>query len=152
MDLSETAVISQILSVQKNAYGLEARIIGYDRIPALQDTAESIRASGETFFGLVHRGLVAAVVSVLPEDSVLTICRLVVDPPQHRRGMASAMLTDLQKRYEHIPLFRVRTALKNTPALSLYRAHGFSVARRWTMDDGLELVELEHRRKAESCP
>ena len=152
LDLSNAAVIAQILAVQRKAYRLEARIVRYDRIPALHDTAESIRGSGERFFGLVHRGSVSAVVSVLLEESILTICRLVVDPSLHRRGMASTLLSDLKNRYAGISIFRVSTAAKNTPALRLYQENGFTVVRRWVTDDGLALTELEHRREPGSCP
>jgi ribosomal protein S18 acetylase RimI-like enzyme len=144
--IEDCRLAAEILAVQKRAYRAEARIIGYDRIPALEDTVESLRYSGETFYGLYGAGRLSAVVSVVAEGSILTICRLVVEPAAHRRGMASDLLTYLNRRYRGVTVIRASTAARNNPALQFYKAHRFRETRRWKTEDGLELVELECRR------
>jgi GNAT superfamily N-acetyltransferase len=148
LNLGDQDLVSELLTVQKLAYREEARIIGYDRIPALADTNENILECRETFYGFFCKERLSAVISVIRDGSVLTICRLVVHPSEHRRGIASQLLSHLDKRYPEAVILRVRTAAKNDPALKLYKAHHFIETRRWTMPDGLELIELE-RRKSE---
>jgi ribosomal protein S18 acetylase RimI-like enzyme len=148
LDLDDQQVVEEILSVQKLAYRREASIIDYDRIPALEDTIQSIRCSAETFYGIYIDRRLSGVVSVTQQNSILTICRLVVDPSVHRRGLASRLLAHLDIRYPDASAFRASTAVKNTPALLFYKMHRFEEAKRWKTGDGLELVELE-RRKAD---
>jgi ribosomal protein S18 acetylase RimI-like enzyme len=146
LNLGDQNLISEILTVQKLAYREEARVIGYDRIPALADTKETITECRETFYGLFCKEQLSAVISITLDGSVLTICRLVVRPSMHHRGIASRLLSHLARRYPEAVVLRVRTAVKNDPALKLYKAHHFVETRRWKMPDGLELVELERRR------
>jgi GNAT superfamily N-acetyltransferase len=143
LDIQDSMVAAQVIAVQKRAYRVEARIIGYDRIPALQETVESLRHSGETFYGLFSADRLIATVSIVLDGSILTICRLVVEPGLQRRGMASRLLTHLNYRYPDASIFRVATAARNNPALRFYTTRGFRETRRWKTADGLELVEFE---------
>lgn len=146
LDLSDRRVVTAILLVEKLAYTQEARIIGYHRIPALRDTVGSIRSSGETFFGLYDSDSLVAVISVILEHSMLTICRLVVNPSFQRRGMASRLLNHIEVEYPNASVFRASTAAKNEPALLLYKIHRFKETSRWKTPDGLELIRFERKR------
>ena len=50
LSLEDRDTVQQIWSLQHMAYPLEAELIGFSEIPPLQDTFDTIRSSGETFW------------------------------------------------------------------------------------------------------
>jgi hypothetical protein len=41
----------RVLDLQLLSYTIEAKLIGFDEIPPLKDTIQTIQQSGETFYG-----------------------------------------------------------------------------------------------------
>lgn len=95
LDLSDDAVLRELWTVQRLAYAVEAELIGFDGIPPLHESLEDLRACGETFFGLYDEEGLTGAVSYLLDGSTVDICRLVVHPRAHRRGIASKLLDAL---------------------------------------------------------
>lgn len=119
---------NDIIGVQLPAYRVEAALIEFDGIPALQDTTESLMTSNETFVGCLEEktGRLAGVISYEIGDEEVDICRLVVHPDYFRRGIATRLL---QYVLQHAAVGRVTvvsTGSRNEPAIALYKRHGFN--------------------------
>lgn len=120
LDLSDDTVLHELWTVQRLAYAVEAELIGFDGIPPLRESPAELRACGETFLGLYDSEGLAGAVSYQLDGSTVDICRLVVHPRAHRRGIATKLLDALPEGPQ-----TVSTGSKNEPALRLYRKRGF---------------------------
>ncbi|WP_051466611.1 GNAT family N-acetyltransferase [Actinomadura oligospora] len=143
LDLDDPAVLARVWGIQRAAYAVEAELIGFDGIPALHESPDDLRTCGEEFLGAEDGGeLLAAISWTVLEDGTVDICRLVVHPSAHRRGLASALLDALDAEVP-TPRTVVSTATDNHPALALYRLRGFKETGRRTVGDVLSLTLLE---------
>ncbi|MGA9173292.1 MAG: GNAT family N-acetyltransferase [Thermoactinomyces sp.] len=133
--------IEQILKVQQAAYKVEAKMIGYEDLPPLKDTKDSIKKSGEIFLGFFSQNELAGFLAFKQTGDFIRICRLAVSPSHFRRGIASELL----KKVLHVNGVRewgVTTGKANLPAIRCYEKHGFvRVAERLT-PDGIILIYL----------
>ena len=86
-------------------------------------------------------GLTGAVSWKVLGDGTVDIHRLVVAPRAFRRGVASALLDELDARYPDRPIL-VSTGRGNEPARELYRRRGFTVVREREPIPGLWITEL----------
>ena len=128
----------RLLSIQRQAYAIEAALIGDDRIPALHESLEELRAAGLSW--LVCRGVGlgagadAGAGAVAGEaesvgalgftvvDATVDIDRLVVDPAYHRRGVGRALVREVLGFAPHVV---VSTGRANPAARALYAGLGF---------------------------
>lgn len=133
-------VAAQILAVQIPAYQVEAELIGFDGIPQLKDTIESIHQSGETFFGLVEDDQLIGFVSTEELESVLNICRLVVHPAHFRKGAATKLLSFILASAEKT--VTVTTGSKNAPAIRLYKNNNFNVSSEVEVAPGVFITAM----------
>jgi ribosomal protein S18 acetylase RimI-like enzyme len=126
LDLSDPGTLARLRNLQRASYAVEAELIGFDGIPALHESAEELRGCGESFLGLDDdAGLAGAVSWTRLPDGALDICRLVVHPRAHHRGIATALL-DALDRMEPAQRVLVSTGTANHPALRLYEQRGFT--------------------------
>ena len=137
LDLSDDTVLHELWTVQRLAYAVEAEIIGFDGIPPLHESLDELRACDETFLGLYDEEGLAGAVSYQLDGSTVDICRLVVHPRAHRRGIASKLLDALPDGPQ-----TVSTGSKNEPALALYRKRGFVEVGEREVAPGVSLTDL----------
>jgi ribosomal protein S18 acetylase RimI-like enzyme len=137
LDLSDDTVLRELWTVQRLAYAVEAELIGFDGIPPLHESLDDLRACGETFLGLYDEEGLAGAVSYRMEGSTVDICRLVVHPRAHRRGIASKLLDALPDGPQ-----TVSTGSRNEPALRLYRKRGFSETGTREVAPGVSITDL----------
>lgn len=143
-----------LLDLQRAAYAVEAELIGFDGIPALHESIEELRACGESFLGLDDEAGVAGAVSFtrLPHDTgTLEICRLVVHPRAHRRGIAGTLLDRLD-RLEPAQRVVVSTGTANYPALNLYQGRGFTPVGTRDIAPAVTITLLERRTVGAQAP
>ncbi|KAB1979579.1 GNAT family N-acetyltransferase [Streptomyces triticiradicis] len=145
LDLSDPGTLRPLWDLQRASYAVEARLIGFDGIPPLHETPEQLRASDESFLGVRDAsGLVGAVAWTRLPNGALDICRLVVHPAAHRRGVATALLDALDS-IEPAELTVVSTGTANLPAIALYRRRGFTPVGRRRIAPGVTVTLLERR-------
>jgi len=150
LDLSDEAIARSVLELQRESYAVEAGLIGSDGIPQLTETLEELRSAGLEWLGTFDdAGLTGAVSWTVLDDGTVDIHRLVVAPRAFRRGVASALLDELDARYPDRPTF-VSTGRDNGPARELYRRRGFTVVREREPIPGLWITELERGRPPSS--
>ncbi|KJK49363.1 hypothetical protein UK23_14340 [Lentzea aerocolonigenes] len=137
LDLSDDAVLHELWTVQRLAYAVEAELIGFDGIPPLHESLEELRNCGETFQGLYDEEGLAGAVSYQLDGSTVDICRLVVHPRAHRKGIASKLLDALPEGSQ-----TVSTGTKNEPALRLYRKRGFAETGQELIAPGVTITHL----------
>jgi ribosomal protein S18 acetylase RimI-like enzyme len=146
LDLSDEAIARSVLEIQRESYAVEAGLIGSDGIPQLTETLEELRAAGLDWLGTFdEEGLTGAVSWKVLDDGTIDIHRLVVAPRAFRRGVASALLDELDALYPERPTL-VSTGRDNEPARELYRRRGFTVVREREPIPGLWITELERGR------
>ncbi|GKU76372.1 N-acetyltransferase [Paenibacillus sp. L3-i20] len=121
----DTKTANDILEVQLPAYRVEAEIIGFDDIPPLRDTVQSIVDCDEHFVAYVLDEAVAGFISYEQDDNDIHICRLVVHPNYFRKGIAKQLLAHVLRGPAEGKKIVVHTGAKNVPAIRLYVSYGF---------------------------
>lgn len=146
--LQDTATLHAIVVLQRASYRVEADLIGVDAIPALSESPEALAACGETFLGIGDASRLRGAISYKREGDLVDIHRLVVDPAELRRGIATRLLDALAAREADAERWIVSTAAANAPARALYERRGFTVARELEAA-GLPIVEYARPRRPE---
>ncbi|QGQ45769.1 GNAT family N-acetyltransferase [Metabacillus sediminilitoris] len=125
LDITQRSVAKKVLDVQIPSYQVEAEIIGFNGIPQLNDSVESLMTSSEIFYGyFVDTSLAGAIAFVL-EDNVLDIHRLIVHPNYFRKGIGESLVQYILNLDTAVKKYIVRTGTKNIPAKNLYKKFGF---------------------------
>jgi ribosomal protein S18 acetylase RimI-like enzyme len=125
LNIKDPTVAQKILEVQIPSYRVEAELIGFQGIPPLHDTVESLMQCNETFLGYFFKDKLAGIISYVKDGTTLDIHRLAVHPAYFRKGVASGLIAHLLERESGLEKAVVRTGAKNTPARNLYRRFGF---------------------------
>lgn len=113
----------ELLALQREAYAVEAELIGDDRIPVLSEDLEGLLSAGLSWLGVVDRERLVGAIGYVETDALVDIHRLVVAPSAGRRGigrtLVSAVLLVAGGRR-----VVVATGRDNTPARRLYSGLG----------------------------
>lgn len=141
LDLFDDDTVEMLWYLQHASYKIEATLIGFTEIPPLTETFESIRHSGETFFGYREADDILAALAYTRDRQGVTIHRLMVHPSHFRKGLASELLTALFQM-EGGGVYRVFAGSRNKPALMLYQKHGFRAVQEQEASPGVLLTEL----------
>lgn len=154
IDLEDAGSMLKLLALQMAAYVQEAEMIGLPDIPPLCESPDTIRGSGEQFYGfyaLTEAGQgeyavdgeeeLAGAVSLLEQPDRLEIRRLMVRPAMFRQGVGSALVRSVLERAPGTAV-TVRTVTANHAALALYGRLGFRPVWQEPTVLGLTLVEL----------
>jgi ribosomal protein S18 acetylase RimI-like enzyme len=125
LDLSDESTAGDVLRLQRDAYRVEAHLIGSDEIPPLRETLADLQSCGETFLGGRIDGTLVGAISWRVEDDTIDLHRLVVDPAHFRKGIATTLLRGALDANPFARRAIVQTGASNEPALSFYRREGF---------------------------
>ena len=147
-DIRNTKNAKDLLMIQIPSYKVEAEIIGYDDIPPLKDTVNTLKQCGETFFGYYINEELCAAISVKVIDNEVDIHRLIVHPDHFRKGIAQKLLTFIEGKYNK-KTFIVATGSKNTPAVTFYKKNGFQITKEIKVNEHLSLTYFEKKLLAD---
>lgn len=134
----------KLLEIQMPSYKVEAEIIGYDDIPPLKDTVNTLKQCGETFFGYYINEELCAAISVKVIDNEVDIHRLIVHPDHFRKGIAQKLLTFIERQFDK-RIIIVATGSKNKPAITLYKKNGFRITKEIQVNEHLSLTYFEKK-------
>lgn len=134
----------KLLEIQMPAYKVEAEIIGYDDIPPLKDTVNTLKQCEETFFGYYINEELCAAISVKVIDNEVDIHRLIVHPDHFRKGIAQKLLTFIERQFDK-RIIKVATGSKNKPAITLYKKNGFRITKEVQVNEHLSLTYFEKK-------
>ncbi|HEY5506221.1 MAG TPA: GNAT family N-acetyltransferase, partial [Coriobacteriia bacterium] len=131
-----------IHGVMREAYLVEAGLLGVTDFVPLRRSARDIEESHTRFLGVSLDGELAAVVELdEARPDTVNIDALVVRPRGFRAGLATALLRAVLDSDPPLTT-TVSTAAGNTPALELYAGLGFFATGTWTTPDGIGMVTL----------
>ena len=144
---TDTPVAERVLEIQRAAYAVEARLVGYDAIPALHETLAELQAQPLIFLGVSCDHVLAGVLAYHRDSDTVDIDRLAVDPSFFRRGLATKLLRELFVRERDATRFTVSTGFGNHPAVDLYERFGFRQVGFGERMPGVRIVLLERRQR-----
>lgn len=102
-----------------------------------------MQRAGEQFLVFQKEGQILGAVAYVCANETLEICRLIVSPDHFRQGIAGRLLAAVEQVEVAVKRIIVSTAENNLPAIALYQKHGYTVAERTILPDGLALVGLQ---------
>jgi ribosomal protein S18 acetylase RimI-like enzyme len=140
--LTEPLVAAQIHAVALAAYALEAERIGCADFPPLHESLDDLRGSSDRCLVFQDGGRIVAALSFDDAAEPVVITRLVVRPTHLRRGIATALLGELERRLPAAARIAVTTAEANMPAVSLYRGLGYAPVGVSMAAEGISLVRF----------
>jgi len=143
-DIREPSVADQIYVLQRAAYSVEAQWIGSADFPPLRETIDALRHCADHFLVFVETGNIIGCLSYEQRGENVTITRLVVCPQHFRRGIASALLRQLESRLPLGSVVFASTADLNEPAIRAYEKQGYSTSAGPTLA-GIKLRGLHKR-------
>ena len=146
LDITDLAMATAVLALQRQAYRVEAEWLGRDDIPPLNEDTHDLQACGETFFGTVADGTLVGVISYKLVADTLDLHRLMVHPEHFRRGIARALVGFVEARESQARRAIVSTGSGNLPARRFYRRLGFQQTGEREPAPGLWIVTLEKAR------
>jgi ribosomal protein S18 acetylase RimI-like enzyme len=142
LDLSDNAVALDVLELQREAYRVEADLIGSDQIPPLRETLDELQRCGETFLGVLDGGVLAGAVSWRFDGETIDLHRLVVSPRYFRKGVGSTLVRGALAAEPSARRAVVQTGAANEPAKRLYRGEGFAPAGELEPVPGLRVARF----------
>ncbi|SCZ10438.1 Ribosomal protein S18 acetylase RimI [Paenibacillus polysaccharolyticus] len=149
LSLRDEDMLAQLWRLQHMAYRLEAKIIGFQDIPPLLDTVETLQNCGETFYGCVDKqdGELLGAVAVMEEErDTLTITRMMVHPNHFRKGIAASLMKHVFEQHPDLSRYIVCTGTLNIAAVNLYMKFGFKPVDAAEIAPGVELTTF-HKNK-----
>ena len=130
-----------MLAVQRAAYAVEARLMGFDGLPPARETLAELQACGEELWLCEEDGRLVGAVGLEDARGALVIARLFVAPEAMGRGVGRALVRRAVARADGRPV-RTGTGAANAPALALYMQLGFRRAGEREVAPGVGYVEL----------
>jgi len=146
IDIHDDCAAAEIHALSEAAYALEAERISCPDFPPLRETLEELQRSRERFLVFRQDGRMLGAIAFGAVPGAVTISRLVVNPADLRRGIATALLNALHQLHPPGVTITVTTAAVNAPAISLYRKLGYFTTGFRGSPEGLELIELTNRQ------
>ena len=121
--------LPEILLLQKLAYQSEAILNNDFNIPPLHQTLADIEIQYEsyTILKLSLDGLLVGSVRAVSEGAICNIGRLAVHPEYQGKGLGSALLKEIERKFPHCEEFRLFTGVKSIRNISLYTRLGYSI-------------------------
>jgi ribosomal protein S18 acetylase RimI-like enzyme len=151
---AERADAEAILAIQRLAYESEARRYQNWQIPPLVETLDSVREQIERHVvlkAIVDGRLVGSARGVVT-DGVCEVRRLSVDPALQRRGIGSALIDAVERRFPDVDAFELYTGNRSVENLRLYERHGYRPVRTKALPGDVSLVFLRKPAPAREEP
>lgn len=140
LQMSDGETAEAIWYLQHVAFREELKQIGMMHKFRITDTVESLQQSEEEFLGYYQDGEWIGALSWSLKDVKLMIHRLMVHPDYFRRGIASALLSEVLTQESH-EIAEVYVSENNDPAMQLYRKFSFIPLKRYTVSAGIDLIQ-----------
>lgn len=145
IDITDVNLAKEVLNIQIPAYQVEAELIGFDKLPPLKDTIETLQQSGEKFYGYYIKEELSGVLSLKIENGVMDIHRLFVHPKHFRKGISQTLIDFVQSSEAGYNMITVATGTKNVPAVHFYHKNGFNKLKEIIVEEGLSISLFEKR-------
>ena len=141
LDHANNDTALQIYEVFQSAYQIEANLIGVKDFPPLSRSTKDIQNSTTQFYGFKEGTSLAAVVEFTLHNETIEIDSFTVSPNYFRKGIANKLLGYVLSQFDFTQAI-VETAAANTPAINLYKKHGFVEFKRWIPSHGIPKLAM----------
>ncbi|RAL22588.1 GNAT family N-acetyltransferase [Thermoflavimicrobium daqui] len=148
LQVTDPQIAKQILAVQIPAYQIEAKLIGFDQIPQLRETVDSLVKSPLTFYGYIKEEKIVGVIGYEVLNGILEFDRLVVHPDYFRQGIGQSLMQHVFDVETNVHKYLLSTGADNTPALRLYKKLGFIEVKQKEVAPCFFLTFLEKEVKS----
>ena len=145
LDLSDTEIATALLALQRQAYEVEAGLIGSNDIPPLHETLQALQSCGETFLGVLLEGSIVGAISWRVFDETIDLHRLIVDPLHFRRRIGVTLVRAALAAEPSVTRATVQTGADNEPAKALYLREGFELSDEVEIVPGLRVARFSKR-------
>jgi len=145
LDLSDTEIATALLALQRQAYEVEAGLIGSNDIPPLHETLQALQSCGETFLGVLLEGSVVGAISWRVFGETIDLHRLIVDPLHFRRRIGVTLVRAALAAEPSVTRATVQTGADNEPAKALYLREGFELSDEVEIVPGLRVARFSKR-------
>jgi len=145
LNLKDSKVAKQVFELQLISYKVEAELIGFNDIPPLKDTVDSLRECDETFYGYYVDDVLAGIISYNIIKFVLDIHRVAIHPNFFRMGIAGKLINFIEDLEGNIDKYVVCTGAKNLPAVNLYLKRGYKKVTDKKIGEKVYLTEFEKK-------
>jgi ribosomal protein S18 acetylase RimI-like enzyme len=145
LDLSDTEIATALLALQRQAYEVEAGLIGSNDIPPLHETLQALQSCGETFLGALLEGSIVGAISWRVFDETIDLHRLIVDPLHFRRRIGVTLVRAALAAEPSVTRATVQTGADNEPAKALYLREGFELTDEVEIVPGLRVARFSKR-------
>ncbi len=141
--------IPEILALQKVAFIVEAELHGNYNIEPLTQTAESVAGDFEThvFLKAVKDGKIIGSVKARETAEGCWIGKLMVHPQFRRMGLATMLMSEIEKEFSGTSSYYLYTAGINKGNVSLYQSLGYRRGNCHTDESGVVLVRLDKENR-----
>ncbi|WP_026825964.1 GNAT family N-acetyltransferase [Exiguobacterium marinum] len=133
----------QMLEIQRNAYAVEAELLGFDEIPARYETIDVIQNLPGTSYGLYIEERLIGFVTYEASEKTVEITKLCIDPTYFRSRLATTLLDHVLSVHEG-RLVYVHTGKHNGPAKRLYTKLGFEPSAEFEPEPSVTLIRFTH--------
>lgn len=133
----------QMLEIQRNAYAVEAELLGFDEIPARYETIDVIQNLPGTSYGLYIEERLIGFVTIEASEKTVEITKLCIDPTYFRARLATTLLEHVLNIHKG-QLVYVHTGKHNGPAKRLYTKLGFVRSTEFEPEPGVTLIRYTH--------
>lgn len=141
IETKDFAQAQQMLVIQRNAYAVEAELIGFDEIPARYETVEVIQNLPGISCGLFIEERLVGFITVEAAENTVEITKLCIDPTYFRARLATTLLEHVIDIYKG-KLIYVHTGKHNGPAKRLYSKLGFEPSAEFEPEPGVTLIRF----------
>jgi GNAT superfamily N-acetyltransferase len=140
-----------LLEIQWLAFAPAAARYTIPDLPPLMETREEVEQAireSVVLKAMDAAGRILGAVRGEERDGCVYVGRLVVDPAEQRRGIATSLMLALEDEFPHAACFELFTGNLNEPGMGLYLTMGYVETRRERVTDLLEVVYLRKPGRA----
>ena len=141
--IHEVSQAEQMLRIQRDAFAVEAELLGFDEIPSRYETIEVIQTLAGTSYGLYVEEQLIGFITVEAAENTVEITKLCIDPGFFRAKLATTLLEHVLAIHAD-KLVYVHTGKHNGPAKRLYESLGFQQSAEFEPEPGVVLIRFTY--------
>lgn len=146
LNFLDSKILETSLRIQREAYEVEAHLIGSRNIPPLHETIDQLKEAKEVFWGYFESEELVGFISIEDEGQDLRISRLVVDPKLFSKKIGTQLVRHVLENLRAGRDLIVSTGDLNLPAKRLYEKFGFFQKRVFTIE-GISIAEFKYEKR-----